>query len=399
MANCCLICTSLLAFPVAFLVGLYYNQLIPKGLPDDHHASVRLYGTSQDIGYFLGSLASLVGIGDHPINMNAFLRLLKPFSQIEMDKSWEMEDTTISNVPVLIYRPKYLDKGEKRTGVVYIHGGGWVFGAPDLFHPFTYPLAKGSDAVLISVDYRLAPKHPFPVQFHECYAVVDTVLDNAYLYGIDRNRIVIAGDSSGGNLAAAVALKLRDENKKIAAQVLIQPTLQFMDFSLPSIKSMDSGAITANLLAHFWSHYITGSSSMAPSFLVNNHSSHLLNTKYSSYIGVNDKEKHKTEKITGKPSYLIPKAVLDALTDYRASPLMADNLKGLPKTMLITCEYDILRDDGLLYKARLKDAGVEVRHINYMAFHAFYVVQTLSFLTTQEFHLAVQDITDFIKEL
>ena len=77
-----------------------------------------------------GCLASLVGIGDHPINMNSFLRLLKPFSQIEMDKSWEMEDTTISNVPVLIYRPKYLDKGEKRTGVVYIHGGGWVFGAP-----------------------------------------------------------------------------------------------------------------------------------------------------------------------------------------------------------------------------------------------------------------------------
>ncbi|XP_068672395.1 arylacetamide deacetylase-like [Montipora foliosa] len=397
MAHRFVMFTAFLAFPVAFLVGLYYNQLIPEGLRDVHHSSVRLYGACYYVGYYMCYIASLVGIGDHPLkNMNALL-LWKPLIEIKMDKLWEMEDTTISNVPVRIYRPKYIDKGQKTTGIVYIHGGGWAFGSPDLFHAFTYQWAKGAGAVLISVDYRLTPKYTFPVQFYECYAVINTVLDNADQYGIDRNRFVVAGDSVGGNLAAAVTLKLQDENKKIAAQVLIYPTLQFMNFSLPSSKTMGSAVLTAERMAYFWSYYITGSSNMTSSFLVTNHSSHLLNTKYSSYIGVNNKEKHKAGKMN--PLQGIPKAVLDALTDYRASPLMADNLKGLPKTMLITCEYDILRDDGLLYKARLQDAGVEVKHFNYMTIHAFLVIQTLPILTTKEFHQAVQDLSDFIKEL
>ena len=70
-------------------------------------------------------------------------------------------------------------------------------------------------------SYRLAPKHTFPVQFNDCYTVVNTVLATADKYGIDRNRVVVAGDSAGGNLAAAIALKLRDENKRLAAQVRI----------------------------------------------------------------------------------------------------------------------------------------------------------------------------------
>ena len=73
----------------------------------------------------------------------------------------------------------------------------------------------------MSFSYRLAPKHTFPLHFHDCYAVINTVLTNADKYGIDKNHVVVAGDSAGGNLAAAIALKLRDENKKLAAQVRI----------------------------------------------------------------------------------------------------------------------------------------------------------------------------------
>ena len=137
---------------------------------------------------------------------------------------------------------------------------------------------------------------------------------------------------------------------------------------------------------------------MASSFLVNNHSVHLHNTKYSSYIRVEDKEMHKTQR---KPLDGIPKAVLDGLTDYRASPLMADNLKGLPKTLLITCEYDVVKDDGLLYKARLQGAGVKVTHFNYMAYHGFLSLQQPSSIlaATEVFLQAFQDIVDYIKEL
>ena len=94
---------------------------------------------------------------------------------------------------------------------------------------------------------------------------------------------------------------------------------------------------------------------MVSSFLANNHSRHLHNTKYSSYIGVGDKGQQNKKK---KPFDGIPEVVLNGLVDYRASPLMANSLKGLPKTLIITCEFDILKDDGLLYRARLLDAGV-----------------------------------------
>jgi len=179
-------------------------------------------------------------------------------------------------------------------------------------------------------------------------------------------------------------------------QILINAALQFMDFSFPSMKKQNSAALSTHTVAMFWSYYMTGTPDMASSFLVNNHSQHLRSTKYSSYIRVEDKELHKTQR---KPLDGIPKAVLDGLTDYRASPLMADNLKGLPKTLLITCEYDVLKDDGLLYKARLQGAGVQVTHFNYMTHHVFVIVQAPHLFTTEEFRQAFRDIVDFLKEL
>ena len=135
---------------------------------------------------------------------------------------------------------------------------------------------------------------------------------------------------------------------------------------------------------------------MADSFLAHNHSMHLRNTKYSSYVGIEDKGQRKPQI---KPQDGIPKVVLDALTDYRASPLMADSVKGLPKTLLITCEFDVVKDEGLLYKARLLDAGVKVTHYNYRSYHAFLLVQNDPIFVTEEFNQAFRDIIDYLKEL
>ena len=137
---------------------------------------------------------------------------------------------------------------------------------------------------------------------------------------------------------------------------------------------------------------------MASSFSAHNHSMHLRNTKYSSYIGVDDQGQHKPQK-NSKPLDGIPKVVLDGLIDYRASPLMADSMKGLPKTLLITCEFDVLKDDGLLYKARLLDAGVKVTHFNYMTYHAFLFFQSSPMFVTEEFNQAINDIVDYVKKV
>lgn len=381
---------------VAILAGVYYKQLIPDGLPDDQYFSVRLYGVGSDIFHFMGYAAFKVGIGDSPIeNVNRLLHRWLLFAK-EEDQSWQIKDTKISNIPVRIYKPTHLGCGERITGVIYLHGGGWTIGSVDLLHPFTYHLARETDVVVISVDYRLAPKHTFPILFHDCYAVINTVLTNADKYGIDKNRVVVVGDSAGGNLAAAVALKLRDENKKLAAQVLLNPVLQFMDFSLPSMKNRNSAVLTREEIAGYWSYYMTGTLDMVPLFLVNNHSMHLHNSKYSSYIRDDNKQQGRAER---KPLDGVPKAVLDGLTDYRASPLMADNLKGLPKTLLVTCEFDVLKDEGVLFKARLQGAGVEVTYRNYMTSHAFLIIQTHPFLMTEEFRQAIRDIADYIKKV
>ena len=179
-------------------------------------------------------------------------------------------------------------------------------------------------------------------------------------------------------------------------QILLYPAVQFLDLSLPSFKTKDSPILSQRDVAEYWSYYMTGTPNLASTFLANNHSVHLRNTKYSSYVGVKDKEQQKALKT---PPGNIPKAVIDGLIDYRVSPLMADSLKGLPKTLLITCEYDVLKDDGLLYKARLLGEGVKVTHLNYMTYHAFLAYQSVPFLTTEEFSQGLRDITDYLKAL
>ena len=169
-----------------------------------------------------------------------------------------------------------------------------------------------------------------------------------------------------------------------------------MDFSLPSFKIQTIADFSTRGVASYWSYYMTGTPDMASSFLAHNHSMHLRNTKYSSYVGIEDNGQRKSQI---KPLDGIPKVVLDALTDYRASPLMADNMKGLPKTLLITCEFDVLKDDGVVYKTRLQDAGVKVTHYNYMTYHGFLLAQTDRLFVTKEFNQSLRDIADFLNEL
>ena len=166
-----------------------------------------------------------------------------------------------------------------------------------------------------------------------------------------------------------------------------------MDLNLPSYKTRDSGVLTRYGMAKFWSLYMTGSLKMADMFLSGYHSAHLQNTMFSSYIRVADIN-HQPEA----PNRNIPKKVLNALTDPQASPLMADNLTGLPPTFLITCEFDVLRDDGILYARRLRDAGVKVTHMNYMTYHGILMTDE-DFCPTDEMRHINSDILQFLGEV
>ncbi len=223
------------------------------------------------------------------------------------------------SIPLRLYRPTT----EPHPPVlVYLHGGGLVMGSNHSFEPLARELARASGAVVIAVDYRLAPESPPPAQFDDAYAATEWVVAHADALGIDASRLAVVGDSAGGSLAAAVALAARDHRgPRICAQVLIYPGLD-RDMGAASIVSMPD----APMLRHddiVYMHELVDRGAGAP---------------------------HDPYQI---PSY-------------------ADDLSDLPPAVVITAECDPIRDWGERYACRLRDAGVQTTITRYPGmYHGF----------------------------
>ena len=210
-------------------------------------------------------------------------------------------------IPVRVYTPA----GEGPLPVVvYFHGGGWVIGDLEVVDQPCRQLASAAGAIVVSVDYRLAPEHRYPAAFDDSYAATVWVGAHAAEIGGDPARLAVAGDSAGGNLAAAVALAARDRGgPELAAQLLIYPVTDF-NFGTASYQDNREGyLLTKGSMQWFWAHY----------------------------LGAQDLDK-----------------------DPYACPLRADSLVGLPPAYVATSEYDPLRDEGEAYARRLEEAGVAV---------------------------------------
>jgi len=213
-------------------------------------------------------------------------------------------------VPVRIYRPA----GRPGTlpCVIYLHGGGWVLGNPDTQDTITWGLAQGAAAVVLSVDYRLAPEHPYPAAFDDCCAVLEHVAANPAEFDVDAARIALCGDSAGGNLAAAVCLAARDRGgPAVAAQALVYPVLD-TDMDRPSYRE---NAETPMLGREEMMHFL------------------------EAYLG---------PRTTNPDAY--------------AMPLRAADFTRLPPALVHTAELDPLRDEGRLYARRLAAAGTSVEY-------------------------------------
>lgn len=307
-------------------------------------------------------------------------------------------DSALGGVPARVFQSK--GGTRLKRGVLYFHGGGWALGSGRMrsYDLLCRKMAEDLDAVVMSVDYRLAPEAVFPDQYHDALAASRAFLSSQVLerYGIDPQRVCVSGDSAGGNLAAAVAQELSADDTltvKFKAQALIYPVLQALDFYTPSYQQNQAVPILYRpIMAHFWLMYLGANSSLEPVLLANNHSS-LDQTAITAsarskldWTAMLPAERRKhfrpVLKETGSADVM---GEVPELLDVRAAPLLAeqDTLGRTPKAYVMTCEFDVLRDDGLMYVRRLQDAGVTVTSDHYEdGFHGCMVFAFLPMMSS-----------------
>ncbi|XP_067329011.1 arylacetamide deacetylase-like 4 [Anolis sagrei] len=277
-----------------------------------------------------------------------------------------IKDLVFDGIPVRVYWPKRTPSG-KRRGVVVIPGGGGVVGNIGLTDiPCRY-IARETDSVVMTVAFRLAPEHPFPIPVMDCCTATKHFLKNAEEYGVDPHRIVLYGECSGGTFAVAVSEYLagRKDLPKLGGQVLIYPGLQAVDLNLPSYQQNHS----IPFLFKKWAlmvatRLLTAKEVNLEDVMKNAHLPEHVWMKYRKWVNPDDiPERFKgrgyvpMERPPFRPELY---EIMKEATNPMYSPLLAEDdvIRQLPKTFLLTCEYDIFRDDGLLFKKRLEDNGV-----------------------------------------
>jgi acetyl esterase len=238
----------------------------------------------------------------------------------------EVVDTTLpgpaGDLPVRLYRPA---ADRPLPTLAYYFGGGWTLGSIDTSDGICRSLANAAGCLVVTVGYRLAPEAKFPAAVHDCYAALRWITRSAAELGADPARLAVGGDSAGGNLAAAVTVLARDRGEvDLVGQLLVYPNTDYLSDTASLRENQDPWLFNHESVAWYWRQYLAS-----------------------------------------------PEDGRDPL----ASPLRAADLRGLPPALVITAEYDPLRDQAEQYAQRLADAGVPVRLSRYPGMiHGFFAM-------------------------
>lgn len=265
-----------------------------------------------------------------PVNLAYGLSNMLPAEKVD-----RTEDVVIpspeGDIPARVYWPADFDRLDAPPPVIaYFHGGGFVVGSVDIFDQLTRSMANATSSIVVSVDYRLAPVHPYPAAVDDCYAALLWVAEQATALGGDPSRLVVAGDSAGAHLAAVTALRARDENgPTIAAQVLYYPGTDLTEARYDSMEKFIEGY---------------GMSSEA------------MTTFRRAYVGHVEDHSHP-----------------------HVSPMYAESLANLPPALIVTAGFDPLTDIGHAYGAKLEESGVQVSEVHYSGMiHGFMSIRFFS---------------------
>lgn len=284
---------------------------------------------------FLESIDKKVGHGLHRFPPHRGREALASLQAVAVDRpEAEIEDLIVpgrprGEIPIRIVRPT--GKRGLLPGIIYAHGGGWVFGDREIFDRLLRDIASGTQAAVIFVDYSRSPEARYPTAIEEIYTVASYVSKRGKALGIDASRLVAAGDDAGGNMATVLTILAKQRGgPRIGLQVLFYPVTD-ADFDRESYRAYSTGHfLTRDAMQWFWDQYL--------------------------------------------PNDLVRR-------DPTASPLRAslDQLSGLPPAVVVTSEFDILRDEGEAYAHRLMEAGVPVTAVRVQgAVHGFVLLNAIT---------------------
>nr|XP_019952483.1 PREDICTED: arylacetamide deacetylase-like 4 isoform X1 [Paralichthys olivaceus] len=403
---------ALVAAFLLLVIGLVYAELMNSDIPRGVANSGKLHIVH---GLFVG--IAIVGRILHRLgfcNQVSFIRWFTACFLTRLNPvpaGLRVKDLKFSEVPVRVYEPTSVCDGLRR-GLLYFHGGGWVMGSIDSVDEVCRHIAMKSNTTVVSVGYRLAPEHRYPAQLDDCETATCHFLSVAEAeFSVDSRRVAVGGDSTGANLAAALCQRLtgREDGHlpSPCAQLLIYPALQMADFNLPSYQQNHAVPVLFRArMAFYFLQYLSGDMSVCQDVLEGIHVPTEVRPRYKEWLSPSNLppeclargfSEQPTPDYDGQVYHAI-KAGLEP----EVSPLLADDavIQKTPPTFILTCEFDVLRDDGILYRKRLLDLKKEViwQHLT-DGFHGVINFFNKGWLSFPSALLAVDGIVNYVKTL
>nr|XP_044986181.1 neutral cholesterol ester hydrolase 1 isoform X2 [Jaculus jaculus] len=368
MRSSCVVLAALLA-----LLAYYVYIPLPRSISDPWKLMLldAVFRSAQQVSNTIHYL----GLTHHLIALN-FLIVSFGKKNAYSTAKVKVADTNFDGVEVRVFEGSPKPDEQLRRAVVYIHGGGWALASARISHydDLCTAVAEELNAVIVSIEYRLVPRAYFPEQVYDVIRATKYFLQPEVLqkYKVDPDRVAISGDSAGGNLAAVLGQQFTYDDSlrnKLKVQALIYPVLQALDFNTPSYQqNKNSPILPRHVMVKYWVDYFKGNYDFVEALIVNNHTSldveratelrALLN--WTSLLPESITKNYKPVVQTKGDTRIVQE--IPQLLDAASSPLIADEevLQRLPKTYILTCEHDVLRDEGIMYAKRLESAGVEV---------------------------------------
>ncbi|MDB4918877.1 alpha/beta hydrolase [Mucilaginibacter sp.] len=315
------------------------KQILPAATEELHPVISELLNTKFNTDYKI------------PSEIHAFRHMMDEFTRIASFS--EVESMSIhelkfipDDLPEFKIRVYNADRLDLKPVLIYFHGGNWIGGSLETSDSVCRTLAEGSNYVVISVDYALAPEHNFPTPLFQALEVIDWIKKQGMYYGIDHQKIVIGGDNAGGNIAAGFIHMVSQKRRfNLLGQLLICPALHYR-FDTPSYCEYEKGYMTSR---------------------------EMIQNSYKTYLG--------------------PYA--DAYSEF-ASPLLTGNVSYIPPTLIFTAEYDPLRDEAELYAERLKRQGIAVSFNRFKSVtHNFWLMDSILNIARQ----AQKEAIVFLKKI